>query len=150
MFLCDLTVLKASIIAIQELWRNELIPPSGHIPLYPQITRSFTFNIFAASNPTISTSIIYIISLRYSLIIKHLVLRDINIHYPTWGGSGTKINNKGAKLLEIIDYYKLKLAIEEGINIVIPNLINTFKSLIKLLTTIFITIIYYAIKKTIL
>lgn len=47
-------------------------------------------------------------------MIEHLVLRDMNVHHPTWGGPSTKIDNEGIELLEIVDHYKLELATKEG------------------------------------
>lgn len=38
---------------------------------------------------------------------------DINLHHPTWGGPGTKINNQAIELLKSIDHYEIKLAIEK-------------------------------------
>ena len=36
-----------------------------------------------------------------SQTIEHLVIGDMNVHHPAWGGPGTKIDNEGTELLEI-------------------------------------------------
>jgi ribonuclease HI len=50
-----------------------------------------------------------------SQTIGHLILGDMNVHHPAWGGPGTKIDNEGTELLEIVDRHEIELATEEGI-----------------------------------
>ncbi|RAO68551.1 uncharacterized protein BHQ10_004563 [Talaromyces amestolkiae] len=163
-FLHDPEVLKASIIAIQEPWRNEyddtthqparmthqLLHPKAmdgvrarmalyinkkidpamwtHTTVSPDyqilhlqhlhnetLHNLYIHNIY--NNTRLSTFDLLhqeLTQIRHSLTTEHLVLGDMNIHHPAWGGPGTRTDSKGTELLKIADYHDLELATEEG------------------------------------
>jgi hypothetical protein len=166
-FLRDPEVLKASIIAIQEPWKNEY-DDTTHQParlthqlLHPKAVDSvrarvalyinkkidpamwthttvspdyqilhlrhlrgdtphnlYIHNIYNDTKSPISTFDLLhreLTRLGRSQTIEHLVIGDMNVHHPAWGGPGTKIDNEGTELLEIADRHELELATEEGI-----------------------------------
>jgi hypothetical protein len=47
--------------------------------------------------------------------LEHLILGDMNVHHPAWGGPGTKIDTEATELLEIVDRHEIELATEEGL-----------------------------------
>lgn len=164
-FLRDPTVLQASVIAIQEPWRNEyddtthqparlthqllhpkavdgerarvalyvnkLIDPAKwtHTVISPdyqilhlqhlrgeQSHDLYIHNIYnEPKSPTFNLLDRELARLGHSPTIEHLVLGDMNVHHPAWGGPGTNIDNEGTELLEIADRHELELATEEGI-----------------------------------
>lgn len=164
-FLRDPTVLRASVIAIQEPWKNEY-DDTTHQParlthqlLHPKATDGerarvalyvnkmidpakwthtaispdyqilhlrhlrgeqphdlYIHNIYnELRSPTFDLLDRELTRLGHSPTIEHLVLGDMNVHHPAWGGPGTKIDNEGTELLEIADRHELELATEEGL-----------------------------------
>jgi hypothetical protein len=45
----------------------------------------------------------------------HIILRDMNLHHPTWGGTYVKADNEANKLIELTDELGLELLIEQGL-----------------------------------
>ncbi|EEA25056.1 reverse transcriptase, putative [Talaromyces marneffei ATCC 18224] len=164
-FLRDSTVLQASVIAIQEPWRNEY-DDTTHQParlthqlLYPKALDGVRARVALYVNKQIDPSkwTHIIVSQDYQIIhlrhqrgeqsynlyihniyneprsptfnlldrelgrlgrsptVEHLILGDMNVHHPAWGGPGTKIDEQGTELLEIVDRHEIELATEEGI-----------------------------------
>ncbi|EED13497.1 reverse transcriptase, putative [Talaromyces stipitatus ATCC 10500] len=164
-FLRDPTVLQASVIAIQEPWRNEY-DDTTHQParlthqlLYPKAVDGerarvalyvnkqidpakwthtaisldyqilhlrhlrgeqsydlYIHNIYnEPKSPTLNLLDRELARLGHSQTIEHLVLGDMIVHHPAWGGPGTAIDAEGTELLEIADRHELELATEEGI-----------------------------------
>jgi Endonuclease-reverse transcriptase len=46
---------------------------------------------------------------------EHIVLGDMNVHHPTWGGPGTPIESEAEHLLEIMDQHRIELTTKEGL-----------------------------------
>jgi hypothetical protein len=45
---------------------------------------------------------------------EHIVVGDMNVHHPAWGGPGTRIDREAEDLLLIMDEQGLQLTTEEG------------------------------------
>jgi hypothetical protein len=45
----------------------------------------------------------------------HIILGDINLHHPMWGGAHVKVDNEANKLIELIDKLGLELLTEQGL-----------------------------------
>ncbi|EED11574.1 conserved hypothetical protein [Talaromyces stipitatus ATCC 10500] len=154
-FLRDPRVLRASVIAIQEPWRNELNDTTHqparltHQLLYPKSKNNQRARVALFVNKSIdpaswSHTVVspdyQILHIRYqrrlpnsnpesyephdlyihniyrsSRTSAHLVLGDMNVHHPAWGGPGTKIDEQATKLLEIMDRHGIELTTEEGV-----------------------------------
>ncbi|PCG88662.1 Endonuclease/exonuclease/phosphatase [Penicillium occitanis (nom. inval.)] len=126
-FLRDPEVLQASVIAIQEPWKNEY-DDTTHQPsrlthqlLYVraidgEVYDLYIHNIYNEPKlPTFDLLNRELLRIGRSWTIGHLILGDMNVHHPAWGGPGTKIDSEGTYLLEIMDRHKLELTTEEGI-----------------------------------
>jgi hypothetical protein len=158
-------VLKASIIAIQEPWRNEY-DDTTHQPAQTShqllcskavdgVRACVALFVNKQVNPAMWTHIV--VSLDYQILhlrhtrgeqshdlylhnlyneprlptfnlldrelarlgrsptIEHLILGDMNVHHPAWGGPGTNIDTEATELLEIVDRHEIELATEEGL-----------------------------------
>ncbi|RAO74375.1 uncharacterized protein BHQ10_010387 [Talaromyces amestolkiae] len=46
---------------------------------------------------------------------EHVIVGDMNVHHPAWGGPGTKMDTAATELLEIMDHHEIELATEEGL-----------------------------------
>ena len=161
-FLRDEEVLKASIIAVQEPWKNTFsntthqpASPSFQL-LYPKTledeppgvclyvskkldprewscqlvnrdyqilklrkahrngdwTDLFVHNIY--NRPGTGVPFVLRNELRKRPHGEHVIVGDMNVHHPLWGGPGTDIDREAEDLLTVMDEFKIDLLTEEG------------------------------------
>ncbi|KAJ5598905.1 reverse transcriptase [Penicillium lagena] len=161
-FLRDEEVLKASIIAVQEPWKNTFSntthqPASASFQLlYPKTpedeppgvgmyiskkldprewscqlvnrdyqilklrkahrggdwTDLFVHNVY--NRPGTGLPFILRHELRKRPYGEHVVIGDMNVHHPLWGGPGADIDREAEDLLTVMDEFKMDLLTEEG------------------------------------
>ena len=45
----------------------------------------------------------------------HIILRDINLHHPIWGGAHVKVDDEANELIELTDKLGLELLTKQGL-----------------------------------